>query len=158
MVLSSKSNNFCYTPLFCSKSMVKGKYFKLRIMNRNGEKPLVSLKASMSYCWDMQSNFPSSFSLQLFLFLCSSPRIVFRKTGIGSMKAIELFLYVVPKREVQRLKIKLWYLSLSSSPVSFLCSALCSYPVGKSFSVRKVVTYVTHESNWKCEKLSRYSD
>ena len=108
-------------------------------MNRNGENTLVSLKASMSYCWDMQSNFPSSFSLQLFLFLCSSPRIVFRKTGIGSMKAIELFLYVVPKREVQRLIIKLWYLSLSSSSLSFRCSTLCSYPVGKSFSVTKLL-------------------
>lgn len=89
-------------PLFCSKSMVKGEYFKLRIMKRNREKPLLNSKASMSYCWDMQSNFPSSLSLLLFLFLCSSPRIMFRKTGIGSMKAIELFLYVVPKKERNR--------------------------------------------------------
>ena len=37
-------------PLFCSKSMVKGEYFKLRIMKSNGEKPLLSSKASMSYC------------------------------------------------------------------------------------------------------------
>jgi hypothetical protein len=50
----------------------------------------------------MQSNFPSSLSLPQFLFLCSSPRIVFRKTGIGSMKEIELFLYVVPKKEMNR--------------------------------------------------------
>ena len=37
-------------PLYCSKSMVKGEYFKLRIMKRNGEKPLLNSKASMSYC------------------------------------------------------------------------------------------------------------
>jgi hypothetical protein len=37
-------------PLFCSKSMVKGEYFKLRIMKRNGENPLLSSKASTSYC------------------------------------------------------------------------------------------------------------
>ena len=37
-------------PLFCSKSIGKGEYFKLRIMKRNGEKPLLSSKASMSYC------------------------------------------------------------------------------------------------------------
>lgn len=36
-------------PLLCSKSKVKGEYFKLCIMKKNGEKPLSS-KASMSYC------------------------------------------------------------------------------------------------------------